>query len=130
MDRVRSYAVSAAVMLGLDLVWLGIIAPPLYQSQVGQLLRAQPDLVAATLFYALYLVGVNEFVVHVERGASARRVALRGALFGLVAYATFDLTALALIRGWTVLVTVVDLAWGAALTAVVAAAAARSLPRR
>lgn len=130
MDRVRSYAASAAVMLGLDLVWLGIIAPPLYQSQVGQLLRAQPDLVAATLFYALYLVGVNEFVVHAERGASARRVALRGALFGLVAYATFDLTALALIRGWTVLVTVVDLAWGAALTAVVAAAAARSLPRR
>jgi uncharacterized membrane protein len=130
MDRVRSYAVSAAVMLGLDLVWLSMIAPPLYQSQVGQLLRAQPDLVAATLFYALYLVGVNEFVVHAERGASARRVAVRGALFGLVAYATFDLTALALIRGWTVLVTVVDLAWGAALTAVVATAAARSLPRR
>jgi uncharacterized membrane protein len=130
MDRVRSYAVSAAVMLGLDLVWLSMIAPPLYQSQVGQLLRAQPDLVAATLFYALYLVGVNEFVVHAERGASARRVAVRGALFGLVAYATFDLTALALIRGWTVLVTIVDLAWGAALTAVVATAAARSLPRR
>ncbi|MFM8558806.1 MAG: DUF2177 family protein [bacterium] len=130
MDRVRSYVVSAAVMLGLDLVWLGLLAPPLYQSQVGQLLRAQPDLVAATLFYALYLVGVNEFVVHAERGASVRRVALRGALFGLVAYATFDLTALALIRGWTVLVTVVDLAWGATLTAVVAPAAARSLPRR
>jgi len=125
MSRVKPFVVAAVTMLALDLLWLGVISPPLYQAHIGPLLRPQPDLVAAVLFYALYLIGVDVFVVHARPGSSVAQVAARGALFGLVAYATFDLTALAMLRGWSPLVTVVDLAWGTALTATASAMAAR-----
>ena len=125
MTRVKSFALVAITMLALDLVWLGVISPPLYQAHIGPLLRPQPDLMAAVLFYTLYLIGVDVFVVHARTGARVREVAARGALFGLVAYATFDLTALAMLRGWSPLVTVVDMAWGTALTATAGAVAAR-----
>ena len=125
MTRLRTYPASAVTLLALDLVWLGVISPPLYQAHIGPLLRPQPDLIAAALFYALYLVGVNEFVVLARPQDRIAQVAARGALFGLVAYATFDLTALAMLRGWSPLVTVVDLAWGTLLTAIASAVAAR-----
>jgi uncharacterized membrane protein len=121
MSRIRTYAVSAVVMLALDLLWLGVLAPPLYQRTIGPLLRPQPDLVAAALFYAIYLVGVNEFVIRAfPPGARLAAVAARGAFFGFVAYATFDLTAQAVLADWSPLVTVVDMAWGTLLTATVA----------
>ena len=121
MKRVRSYAVSAIVMLALDLLWLGVIAPPLYQRTIGPLMRPQPDLVAAALFYAIYLVGVNEFVIRAfPPGARLAAVAARGAFFGFVAYATFDLTAQAVLAHWSWLATVVDMTWGTLLTATVA----------
>ena len=121
-SRARTYGISAVVLLALDLLWLGVLAPPLYQRTIGSLLRQKPDLVAATLFYAIYLTGVNEFVIRAfPPGSQVARVAARGALFGLVAYATFDLTALAMIAGWSPLVTAVDMAWGTVLTATVAA---------
>ena len=121
MSRTRTYAVSAVVMLALDLLWLGVLAPPLYQRTIGPLLRPQPDLVAAALFYAVYLVGVNELVIRAfPRGARLAAVAARGALFGFVAYATFDLTAQAVLANWSPLVTVADMAWGTLLTATVA----------
>jgi uncharacterized membrane protein len=118
VSRVRSYAVSAMVLLGLDLVWLGVLAPSLYQRTIGPLLRPHPNLIAAALFYVVYLIGVNELVVHsAPKLTRSIRVAARGALLGLVAYATFDLTALAVLDGWSVLVTAVDIAWGTLLTA-------------
>ena len=121
MSRTRTYAASAVVMLALDLLWLGVIAPPLYQRTIGPLLRPQPDLVAAALFYAIYLVGVNEFVIRAfPPGARLAAVAARGAFFGFVAYATFDLTAQAVLAHWSWLATVADMAWGTLLTATVA----------
>jgi len=121
MSRTRTYAVSAVVMLALDLLWLGVLAPPLYQRTIGPLLRPQPDLVAAALFYAIYLVGVNEFVIRAfPPGARLAAVAARGAFFGFVAYATFDLTAQAVLAHWSWLATVADMAWGTLLTATVA----------
>jgi uncharacterized membrane protein len=121
MSRAQTYGVSAVVMLTLDLLWLAVVAPPLYDRAIGPLLRPQPNLVAAALFYAVYLVGVNELVVHAgAAAASTARVAARGALLGLVAYSTFDLTALAVLAGWSALVTAVDIAWGTLLTATTA----------
>jgi len=125
LSRWRSYPIAAFVMLALDLLWLGVLSPPLYQAHVGPLLRSDPDLAAAALFYLIYLIGVNEFVIHARPGARVAGIAARGALFGFVAYATFDLTALAMLRGWSPLVTAVDMAWGTLLTATVAASAAR-----
>lgn len=125
LSRARSYPIAAAVMLALDLLWLGVLAPPLYQAEIGPLLRPDPDPVAAALFYLLYLTGVNEFVIHARPAAGWVSIVARGALFGCVAYATFDLTALAMLRGWSPLVTAVDMAWGTTLTAVVAVTAWR-----
>ena len=121
MSRSRSYLVSAVVMLALDMLWLGVVAPAFYRQYIGPLMRPQPDLLAATLFYLIYVVGVNEFVLQsIPGGAPWTAAARRGALFGLVAYATFDLTAQAVLAGWSPVVTAVDMAWGALLTATVA----------
>jgi uncharacterized membrane protein len=123
MSRTRAYIVSAVIMLGLDMVWLGLLSPPLYRSTIGPLMRSSPDLVAAGLFYAIYLVGVNEFVIRAAApGTPLAKVAARGALFGLVAYATFDLTAQAVLAGWSPWIAAVDMAWGTLLTATVATA--------
>jgi len=130
MSRVLSYGISSVVMLTLDLLWLGVVAAPLYARTIGPLLRPQPNLVAAALFYLVYLVGVNELVIHagVEPSRTAR-VSARGALLGFVAYSTFDLTALAVLAGWSPLVTAVDIAWGTLLTAATAGLAHRAAAR-
>lgn len=133
LSRVRSYAASAMVLLGLDLFWLGVLAPSFYERTIGPLLRPHPNLIAAALFYVVYLIGVNELVVHsAPKLTRSIRVAARGGLLGFVAYATFDLTALAVLDGWSVLVTAVDIAWGTLLTAAAGgighAAAARTAP--
>jgi uncharacterized membrane protein len=119
----KTYAAAAATMLALDLVWLGVVAKGLYAREIGTLLRPDVRWGAALLFYALYIAGIIVFAIApaVEKRSMMRAITL-GAFFGLVAYATFDLTSLALIRDFTVRVTVIDLIWGAVLTGTVAAA--------
>lgn len=118
----KTYAAAAATMLALDLVWLGVVARGLYAREIGTLLRPDVRWGAALLFYALYIAGIIVFAIApaVEKRSMMRAITL-GAFFGLVAYATFDLTSLALIRDFTVRVTVIDLIWGAVLTGTVAA---------
>ncbi len=115
--------VAAGVMGVLDFVWLGTVAKSFYRSQIGSLLLDKPNMTAAVLFYAIYVVGVVTFVISpaLDKG-SLTHALTRGALFGFVAYATYDLTNLATMKGFTTKVVVVDLAWGAVLTAVVAGA--------
>jgi len=115
------YLVAAATFLVLDLVWLGVVAAPLYEDLLGDLLAEQPNALAATAFYALFLVGLLHFVVDpaVAR-RSVARAARDGALFGLVTYATWDLTSLAVLADFPAALVPVDLAWGALLSAAVA----------
>lgn len=119
----KLYALTAVVFFAVDLVWLGVVAVGFYQKHLGHLLR--PDVLwpAALLFYALYLMGVLVFAVMpgLAAGSLVRAVVL-GGFFGLVAYATFDLTCLALFANFPVIVVVVDLVWGMVLTAGVSAA--------
>ena len=119
----KLYGLTALVFFAVDLVWLGVVAAGFYQKHLGHLLR--PDVLwpAALLFYALYLVGVLVFAVMpgLAAGSLVRAVVL-GGFFGLVAYATFDLTCLALFAGFPVIVVAVDLLWGMVLTAGVSAA--------
>jgi uncharacterized membrane protein len=118
-----SYGVTLVVMLALDMAWLGTVGAGVYRPRLGDLLLDKPVLGAAALFYLLYGVGVVIFaVVPGLRQDSWLRALGLGALFGLFAYATYDLTNLATVRGWSVLVSVLDIAWGACLTAVAAAA--------
>lgn len=123
----RRYAVAALVLLALDALWLGVVATPLYEAELGRLLAPEPDLLPAAGFYLLYVVAVVFFVVDPvlregpgERG-SWRRAAGRGAFLGLVAYATWGLTNAAVLRDWPLALVPVDLAWGALLTATTAA---------
>lgn len=120
-----SYGLAAAVFLTLDSIWLPSISRNFYQSEVGTLLLAQPRIGAAVLFYLLYVLGIVVFCV-LPGVASARvlRAAGLGLLFGVIAYATYDLTNLATLRGWSVAVVAVDIAWGGLATALAAGAAA------
>jgi uncharacterized membrane protein len=118
------YLGAASVMLALDMLWLGVIARPIYQQSIGHLMAERPDVGVAAAFYALYAAGVLIFAVvpQAEDPAWGRTV-LMGALFGFFAYATYDLTNLATLRNWPWRLTLVDMAWGTLLSAVSAAAA-------
>ena len=120
MPILKAVAATATTMLALDLLWLGVIAKDFYARHMGTLLRPDVKWVPALLFYALYLTAVIVFVVlpAAERKSLGWAMGM-GAFFGLAAYATYDLTSLALIRDFPLRVVLVDLAWGTALTAVV-----------
>ncbi|MGA2548571.1 MAG: DUF2177 family protein [Burkholderiaceae bacterium] len=131
---VLAYVTTLVVYLALDATWLGLVAKQFYQSEIGNLMAAEPNLVAAAAFYLSYVVGVVVFVVRPAlTRRSATRAILAGALFGLLAYGTYDLTNLATLKGWTVTMTVVDMSWGlfaTAFSAGVAYAVARRLAAR
>jgi uncharacterized membrane protein len=109
------------VMAVLDGIWLTLVARNFYRDNIGHLLGDATHWPPAILFYVIYTVGAWFFATQagVDDG-SAITGALRGAAFGFVAYATYDLTNHATLRGWPTLVTVVDMAWGTVLTATVA----------
>jgi uncharacterized membrane protein len=114
---------TGVAMLVLDGVWLSSMASRFYRPRLGDLLAANFKPAPALAFYAIYLFGVTRFAVlpAVQEGGW-ERAALDGALLGLVAYATYDLTNMATLRDWDWSVTIVDLIWGSLLTAVAAVA--------
>jgi len=117
------YGLTALAFVAIDFIWLGIVAPSFYQKHLGDLLRSEFLKLPAVLFYAVFVAGVLVFAVLPGLSAdSLGRTVLLGAFLGFFAYATFDLTSMALIEGFPWIVVVVDLAWGTVLTASVAAA--------
>jgi uncharacterized membrane protein len=115
------YAVTLGIFFAIDLVWLGVVAKNFYRQHIGHLLAAEVNWTAAVLFYLMFIGGLVFFAVKPALEAnSATRALMNGALFGLLTYATYDLTNQATMRDWPVLVTVVDLAWGTVLSATVA----------
>lgn len=104
----------------MDSLWLLLIAPKFYKAHIGFLLADKPNLIAALIFYFLYVVGLIVFVIQpgLAKGSLLNTV-LMGALFGLVCYATYDLTNMATVKNWPVIVTVVDLIWGIFLSSVI-----------
>jgi uncharacterized membrane protein len=119
---VLAYFLTGAVMLPLDFLWLRYVGQTFYRARLGDLLLEEFNLVAGLLFYALYVAGIVIFAVRPAlAGGSGLTALLYGALFGLFAYATYDLSNLATLRDWSLTVTVVDILWGSALTAIAAA---------
>jgi uncharacterized membrane protein len=113
-------AATAVTMLALDLLWLGVVAQKFYAEALGPLERDQPLLPAAALFYAMYLAAI---VFHAVLPAhTVMEAGRRGAGLGFVAYATYELTNWAVLRGWPARLVPVDLAWGVVLTGAAAAA--------
>ncbi len=109
-------------MVAIDLVWLGLIAKPIYQQGIGHLMAAEPKLVAGALFYLLYPVGLMVFAVMPGSTLAWTDTALKAALFGFFAYATYDLTNLATLKNWPTSLALIDMAWGTAVSAVAALA--------
>jgi uncharacterized membrane protein len=115
------YVAALVTLAILDALWLGVASREFYKARLGQLLLEQPNWYAAILFYLIHALGIVVFAVPLaESWASAM---FYGALFGVCVYAAYDLTNLATLRGWPLTVSLVDLAWGAVVTAAAAVAA-------
>lgn len=120
---VALYGITTAVFFALDLAWLSTATPRIYQPYLGDLLAPRPKLGVAAAFYLVYVVGILALaVVPGLREGSVVAALWRGALFGLLAYATYDLTNLATIRDWPWQISVIDMVWGTALNSAVAVA--------
>ena len=117
---IKLYFVTLAAFLAIDAVWLALVARTFYRRYLDWLMATHPNWLAALAFYLLFVVGVLVFVIvpGVEDG-SLRTTLLRGALFGLIAYGTYDLTNLATVKNWPLTITVVDMVWGTALSVAV-----------
>lgn len=123
IDFLKMYAVGVVACFAADLIWLGVAAKGFYQRQIGHLMRPDVQWAPAVLFYLIYVAALVVFVAGpaAERQSVARAVQY-GAFFGLAAYAAFDLTGLALFKDFPLSAALVDLAWGALLSATVSAA--------
>lgn len=116
------YAAVFASMVVIDMIWLRLIAVQWYADGMGPLLSNSPNLWAAAAFYLLFPVGLLIFAVFPSEDASVIKAVVMGALFGFFAYATYDLTALAVIKGWPVGLTFLDMAWGTLVSGISAGA--------
>ncbi|MCB9798273.1 DUF2177 family protein [Candidatus Nomurabacteria bacterium] len=116
----KLYAIALPVFFAIDMVWLGLVAKNFYAKHIGFLMKSNVNWTAAILFYLLFIVGMVIFVIApaLEKDSWLHAL-LFGALFGLITYATYDLTNLATLKDWPLLVTVIDLAWGATLGSLV-----------
>lgn len=119
----KLYCIALPIFFAMDMVWLGVAAKNFYARQIGSLMKANVNWAAAILFYLLFIAGLVVFVIFpaLEKG-SWMRALLSGALFGLISYATYDLTNLATLKDWPLALTVVDLVWGTVLAASVSVA--------
>lgn len=114
---VNAYAVTLAAFLAIDLFWLGVVARRFYAAQLGSLMRARINWAAAGGFYLAYVAGIVFFAVAPALAVGSWTTAvINGALLGLLAYGTYDMTNLATIKGWPLAMSLVDMAWGAVLT--------------
>ena len=122
----KLYLIALPVFFAIDMVWLGLVARNFYRGQIGALLKTDFNWVAAVSFYLLFIAGLVFFVIEpAVKSGNLTSALVIGALFGLMTYATYDLTNLATVRDWPVTVTLVDLVWGTTLSALVALASYR-----
>lgn len=118
----KLYLTTLILVVLVDSIWLGLVAQNFYQQQLSLVLKAQINWLPVVLFYLIFSFGLALLVV--RPGIKIRnieQVLIQAAVFGLVAYSTYDLTNWATLRNWPVLVTIVDLIWGVSLTTIVAA---------
>ena len=122
-----AYAATAIVMVALDLLWLGVVARPMYQAGIGHLMAPRPNVAVALLFYAVFALGLMVFVVVPTAATGWARTLATAALFGFFTYATYDLTNLATLKDWPLGVSLLDMAWGCTVSLFSAAAGRAAL---
>lgn len=118
-----AYLSTAAVFFGLDLLWLGKVATSFYRDQLGELMLERPNLAVAGVFYLLYVGGIVYFAIQPNLASgTVLNAFVSGAILGLIAYGTYDITNMATLKNWPVMMSLVDMAWGTVLTGTAAAA--------
>ncbi|KQV82588.1 hypothetical protein ASD15_11390 [Massilia sp. Root351] len=118
-----AYGGTLLSMLALDALWIGLYMAPAYKSALGDLMLAQPRFMAAAAFYLVYAAGIVFLAVAPGlRALSWQTAALHGAVLGFIAYATYDLTNYSILKAWPLGLSLLDIGWGALLTAIAAAA--------
>lgn len=114
----KLYLIALPVFFAIDMVWLGLVARNFYRGQIGALLKTDFNWVAGVSFYLLFIAGLVFFVIEpAVKSGNWTSALVVGALFGLMTYATYDLTNLATLKDWTLTITFVDMAWGMVLAA-------------
>lgn len=122
MYYVKLYAVTLIAFFAIDMLWLGVVARGFYRKHLGFLMAPSPNWTAAIIFYLLFIGGILFFVLLpglAEKSLQATLV--RAALYGLITYATYDLTNLATLKDWPLTMTIVDIVWGIVLSTSVSA---------
>lgn len=116
----KLYLIALPVFFVIDMIWLGLISKNFYKNQIGFLMKSDINWIAAIIFYLLFIAGLVIFVIlpAIEKQSISNAILL-GGLFGLIAYATYDLSNLATLKDWPVIVTVVDLIWGTSVSVLV-----------
>ena len=120
MKLLLPYLAIVVTMMVLDVLWIGVLARPLYNRGIGHLMAEHPNFVAALAFYLLYAAGLMAFVVLRQAPGQWLMAAAWGAGFGFIAYMTYDLTNLATLRDWPLGLSLIDTAWGCIATGVAA----------
>lgn len=111
------FVIAFIVFIIIDIIWLGLVAKKLYAKHLGYIMAEKVNFLAAIIFYVIFIIGLVYFAV---MNVSVWWMALlNGALLGFIAYATYDLTNLATLKGWPLKITIIDLVWGTSLGAVV-----------
>lgn len=115
---IKQYLVALITFLMIDGVWLMAVAKNFYSKYLGYLMTKSPNLMAAGVFYLVFILGLVKLVIEPGiNGGDIKQTIINSALFGLCCYATYDLTNMATIKDWPMIVTVVDLIWGTILSA-------------
>jgi uncharacterized membrane protein len=116
------WIVAAVLFLAIDMVWLLWLGRSIYVTEIGDILRQPPNMAAAGAFYILYITGLMIMVIWPAfQAQSVSQALMYGALLGLIAYGTYDLTNLAVMKGFTTRIALIDMAWGTVLTGTVSA---------
>jgi len=114
---ILQFLVVAAAFAVIDAIWLKTMNP-FYRGQIGELLADRPNLGYAVVFYVIYIAGIVFFALRPALdGGSWLSAVGYGAGLGAFAYATYDLTNAATLKTWPLQLIVVDILWGAVLTA-------------
>lgn len=117
MKNILTYIIATVIFFCIDMLWLGLIAKNFYREKLGFIFNGEVRWGAAIVFYLIYIFGILFFAVSPALRDSSWKLALHnGALFGLMCYATYDLTNMATISQWPAIVVVVDIVWGIVLT--------------
>ncbi len=122
MRLISVYLIALVLFLAVDFVWLGFVAKGFYAERMGALMRDNPKLGVAAVFYAAYVAGLVYFAIWpAMNGGGWTQAMLNGALFGFFAYLTYDATSYSVLKGFDPVVAIVDTIWGTALSAATAA---------